>query len=227
MFRRRNALSREARVFLLLALLLFIVIQMFMMLERSLRPTIWAVARVKSHQLATSAMNQAILDNVAHRVSYQDIIHLVTDQNGKIVLAQVNQMEINSIIAETTLYVQQSLKDLSQEKISIPLGQVLGSYLLSNFGPKLPITITPLGVINTTLVDKFENAGINQVRHKIYLEVQTEMQVVVPLVAEKIRVSSTIPIVDAIYPGEVPDTVINLEFPNSANFPVPVPPNTQ
>ncbi|HZK25790.1 MAG TPA: sporulation protein YunB [Oscillospiraceae bacterium] len=215
MLRRRLIVKRETRVFFLLALLIFLMIRMFMLIEHNLRPTILRSAGIRANYIATEAVNKAILENVAQDVDYQDLILLVKDNSGRIVFSQVNNVTISGIIAATNLHAQEALKTVAREKISIPFGQVFNSYLLANVGPRIPVKISPRGVINTNLIDKFESAGINQVRHKIYLEVQAEMQVVIPLMADKINVSTTILLVDAIYPGEVPNTVIDLQYPLS------------
>ncbi|NLZ38454.1 MAG: sporulation protein YunB [Firmicutes bacterium] len=212
MFRRRMVVSREAKVFLLFIILIFLIIQTFRTLERGLAPVILALAAAQIHQHATSAINESIANNIS--VNYTDLISMVTDQNGNIVLAQVNNGQINSIIAQIVLQIKDTLSHLAQKKIHIPLGQALGSYLLAHTGPKIPVTITPLGIVRTDLVDKFEDAGFNQVRHKIYLKIETEMQIAIPFSADKVTVDVTIPLVDAIYPGEVPETIINLQLSN-------------
>lgn len=214
MFKRRPGVSREAKIFLFLAVFIFVVLRMLIVLDRNIRPTVWAAARVQAHSYATYAIQEAILENIANKTHYEDLIQLSKDNEGRIVLAQINNMKVNTMIAETTLYVQEAIISLNKEKISIPLGQVFGSYLLSNLGPKIPVTLSPAGIIHTRLIDTFDEAGINQVRHKIFLEIQTDMQVIIPLISDVTKVITTVPIVDAIYPGKVPDTVINLEFPN-------------
>jgi len=91
--------------------------------------------------------------------------------------------------------------------------------IFANTGPKIPVTLTPVGYVGTRIIDEFEEAGINQVRHKIYLEISSDIQVVIPFISDVTTVSVTVPLVDAIYPGEVPDTVINLEFPSGPKIP--------
>ncbi|NLZ92914.1 MAG: sporulation protein YunB [Firmicutes bacterium] len=214
MFRRRMLISREAKVFLLFVILIFLIMQTFRTLERGLAPVILTIAAARIHHQATAAINQSVVSNMS--VNYTDLISMVTDQNGNIVLAQVNNGQINNIIAQTTLQIKDTLSELAREKMHIPLGQALGSYLLAHTGPKIPVTVTPLGIVKTNLVDRFEDAGFNQVRHKIYLKVETEMQIAIPFSADKVTVDATIPLVDAIYPGEVPETIINLQMPGSS-----------
>lgn len=214
MFRRgRPVVRREFIAFLFAALLIFAFIRVFFLFEKSLRPTILAIAAARADNLATEAINRAVNESVAGGVLYQDLILLQRDGEGKIVLAQTNSMAINALMTETTLRVKDALESLKGEVIYIPLGQVSGSQLLANYGPRIPISLVPVGLVHTKICDAFEDAGINQVRHKIYFDIQADVQIVIPFVSEEVTVSTTVPLVDAVYPGEVPDTVINLGFP--------------
>lgn len=200
--------------FMMLAFCCFLVFEGFMFLERRFRPAILSIAVIKANALAIDAINRAILENVAEGIFYQDLIYIKEDEEGKIVVSQVNTMEVNRILAETTVATQNALTKLEKKSIEIPLGEALDSYLLATYGPKISVRIVPLGRVNTKVVDVFEDAGINQVRHKIYLDVQTEVRIVIPFIASTVEVNTTVPIADTIYPGEVPDTVINLHFPS-------------
>ncbi len=227
MLHRRLHISRELIVFIVLAVFLFVVLRLFLFFDRNLRPSILSVAAARADVIATEAINNAVSDKVARNILYQDIILLQKNKDGKIIMAQTNNMEVNRLMAETTMRVQDALATLKGEVIYIPLGQALGSYLLANYGPRIPISLVPIGFVNTNIIDTFEEAGINQVRHKIYLDIHAEVQVIIPFVSTVTKVSTTVPIVDAIYPGDVPDTVINLQFPGTSvqPFTLPIPQN--
>ena len=215
MLRHKSHVSRDLIFFIILALFLFSVIRLFLFFDQNLRPTILSVAAARADVIATEAINSAVSDKVARNILYKDLILLEKNRDGKIIMAQTNNMEVNRLMAETTMRVQETLATLKGEVIYIPLGQALGSYLLANYGPRIPISLVPIGFVNTNIIDTFEEAGINQVRHKIYLDIHAEVQVIIPFVSTVTKVSTTVPIVDAIYPGDVPDTVINLQFPGA------------
>ena len=219
MYRRQLKISREAVIFLSLAVFIFIVLRFLALVEHNIRPTVLAYARAKADVLANEAVNNAIREKTAGALDYRDFIIVNKDNRGRIVLAQVNNMKVNSFMSETTLCVKDALLALGREKIRIPLGQVFGSLIFANTGPKITVTLTPVGYVGTRIIDEFEEAGINQVRHKIYLEISSDIQVVIPFISDVTTVSVTVPLVDAIYPGEVPDTVINLEFPSGPKIP--------
>lgn len=223
MLRHKSHVSRDLIFFIILALFLFSVIRLFLFFDQNLRPTILSVAAARADVIATEAINSAVSDKVARNILYKDLILLEKNRDGKIIMAQTNNMEVNRLMAETTMRVQETLATLKGEVIYIPLGQALGSYLLANYGPRIPISLVPIGFVNTNIIDTFEEAGINQVRHKIYLDIHAEVQVIIPFVSTVTKVSTTVPIVDAIYPGDVPDTVINLQFPGALTQPFPLP----
>ena len=56
----------------------------------------------------------------------------------------------------------------------------------------------------------FEDAGINQTRHRIYLEVNTKVKVVIPLTTDTKEVKAEIPICETVIIGDVPNSYINI-----------------
>lgn len=219
MFRRRRALPlpRVSKLitFLILATLIFLGIKSFLLIEKNFRPVIISIANVRADTLATEAINAAVTEKVARNILYKDMVLLEKDRDGRIMMAQINTMEVNRLMAETTIRVQDALKAIKGEVIYIPLGQAVDSHLLANYGPRIPVRLIPIGRVNTKVVDIFETAGINQTRHKVYLEIHAEVSIVVPFVSSVIEVVTSVPLADNVYIGEVPDTVINLQFPQS------------
>jgi sporulation protein YunB len=218
--RSRLTLSREARSFFLLALFVFALSRLGSFFDSNLLPAILSIAEARTNALAIRAVNEAVAEKFAGNILYQDVVILQKDQEGKIVMAQTNVREVNRLVAETTLQAQGALTALSEEKIYVPFGQALNNVFLAGLGPRIPVTLIPVGFVSTEITDTFEEAGINQVRHKLYLRIQAEVQVAIPFMSSVTHVSTTVPIVDAIYPGAVPDTVINLKFPGGGSFPL-------
>ena len=65
--------------------------------------------------------------------------------------------------------------------------------------------------MNTDFSTEFENAGINQTRHRVYLKVSAQVRIVAPLSGSAIEVQTVVPITEMIIVGDVPDTYINVE----------------
>ena len=55
---------------------------------------------------------------------------------------------------------------------------------------------------------EFKQAGINQTIHRIYVKVDTKVQVIIPFSNKFVEIGSEVPIAETIIVGDVPDTYI-------------------
>lgn len=200
---------------LILMLFILIVAAGFWSVEIHLKPTMLTIAEAKAMALATKSINDVINEKVSKTIDPEALLTVRVDSRGRVVFIQPNTMEINRLAADTTIKVQDAMKDMAEEKINIPIGQVLGSQLLASMGPKITVTIIPVGTVQVKVVDKFEQAGINQTKHMIYLMATTQVRIVVPLVSKSVDVSTQVPISEYVVIGEVPSTYVQFPFPLS------------
>lgn len=227
MFRRRRRFSvfRGIRIkfrfilFMMLILLVYSFVRTFIYIETNLRPTIIAIAEARAKVIATEAVNSAIDIHIARESRYEHLIFIQKDYQGNIAMAEVNNMEIARIQTLTIMNVQDALKRIQSETIKIPIGQAIGSEILANYGPKIPVTLVPIGTVKAGINQEFKPTGINIVSHEVGIDIEAEVQVIIPFVSSQVTVSTYTPIVTATYFGKVPDTVINL--PLGQNFEIP------
>lgn len=192
--------------------LVLIIIVPFGVVESNLKPTILAVAKAYAEQIAVRAIQDAINEKVAKSVEYKDLIFIRTDNRGRVVLMQANTIKINSLAADTTLEIQKSLAKLEGKVIPIPVGQVLKSQLLAAYGPKIHVTLVPMGTVKVKVIDDFQQAGINQTRHRLFLNVTGKVKIIIPLVSDNVEVATQVPIAETIIVGEVPQTFLNVDL---------------
>jgi len=180
----------------------------FYLIDFGIRPTLINLAETRAEQIAVKAISEAIRSDISPKIKYQTLIFINFDKSGKVSFLQPNTGEINRISAETSLAVQRRLKDLPKQTIKIPVGQIFGSRIGAGFGPDLPVKIFPLGVVESTIADSFDVAGINQIRHRIYVAVKVKIRMVVPMVDRQIGVNARVPLVEAVVMGEVPNIYV-------------------
>jgi len=206
--RRWRRPGRQPRGALVLAVVAAGLLALFL-LEWRLRAALEIVAATQARWAATEAIQQAVVDNIAGEVNYNNLIQ-PGSSDGRIVFMQADALSISRLQARAQLAIQERLARLQAKTYYIPLGQVLGLKLLAAYGPPVPLRFVPMGTVSVSVGDTFEAAGINQTRHRIYLQVESEVQVVAPLNREQVRVASTIPVAEAIIVGPVPQTYISL-----------------
>ena len=115
-----------------------------------------------------------------------------------------NTVKINQLVTETTLEIEKELDTLKNQGLSLPLGLITGSSLFANTGPLINIGVKHVGVIVVDLIDEFVEAGINQTKHRIFLDIKTELKIIVPMMSSVINVSMQVPVTESIIIGPVP-----------------------
>ena len=195
---------RGIRLVIVLSLIIFIGLIIFIIVDRRLMPTLHQIAEVRARVVATEAINDAISKKIAGTIKWEDLYALRPDSRGRVVLVQPNTAELSRLTSDVSIAVQENLKKATEDVIRIPLGQALGSQILANMGPRIPIRIALIGSVKTSILSRFEEAGINQIRHLIYVNVSSTIQVVVPLVSTIVEVTNQAPLTEVIINGEVP-----------------------
>lgn len=121
---------------------------------------------------------------------------------------QANTILMNSIALEVAVEVQNQLKNISKSDIKIPLNNAFDIQIVKL--PSIKLQIVPQGAVSVDFATEFQESGINQTRHRIYLIVVAEIKIIVPLVSENIKVTSNIPIAETIIIGDVPNQYVNV-----------------
>lgn len=199
--------------YILIFLIIFIIstlIGSYIYIDNKLRPTITLIAETKAEELANKSINKAVSNVVDNNIKYEDLISVKTGENGKITMMQANSVIMNEIASKVALEIQDEMKKIKTTSTYIPIGTALGSPLLAKYGPKIKVSIEPIGNVYVDFGTDFESSGINQTRHRIYLKAKTEVKVVVPLTTSTKKVKTQIPICETIIVGDVPQNYVNV-----------------
>lgn len=200
---------RSIIVFLVLSVFLYTVGYTFYFVETQFRPNLITLAEMRTRKLATEAINDAIGKKIAEETDYRNLLDVQLDQQGRVAYAQLNFSEVTRISAATMARVQNVLNNVQKEVLRLPLGMAINSAILSQYGPTIPITIIPQGTAYVNIDWSFEEAGINQTLHVIYIDIRADVRVVIPFSTTITRVTTRVPIAYALYIGNVPQFYYN------------------
>lgn len=182
----------------------------FMFIECILKNTLFSFAEAEASWRATEVIHEAVLEEIGTETTYEDIIHIEKDDQNRIIFMQANIIKLNRLASGVALNIENKFRELKSREFDIPIGQLTGNMLFANFGPRVKFVLLPVGTSEVIPEDSFEQAGINQTRHKIYLNVNSKISISIPFIRKVVTVKSKIPIADAVIVGEVPETY--LEF---------------
>lgn len=193
--------------------ILLLAIYGFLLVDRKIKPTVLTIAEIKARQIASTSINESINKMITDDIRYQDLYFIRTDSEGNITFMQANTIMMNKLAAEVAIEVQQKMNEMGKAEntsIRIPLGNIFGSQLLAQYGPRVKVKVTTLGQVNVDFYTQFEQSGINQTRHKIYLTVNTRIKTIVPFTSQTMPIQSTVPVAETIIVGRVPDNYVNV-----------------
>ena len=128
--------------------------------------------------------------------------------DGSVTAVQTNMARINALSSELLSDIVHAA-DGGQLSLSIPVGNVLGSSLLLGKGPEIPVDITMLTSSHVDFKNELSDAGINQTKHQIKLDVVVDIDVIMPWQTISTQVVSEILIAETVILGDVPDTYLN------------------
>jgi sporulation protein YunB len=207
-FGRKSATRKRIKRSALLIVFIFFILFVTWIINYNIKPPLLTISEVRAKTIAIEVINEAIISELTYKIRYEDLFVIKTDNENRVTMLQANTMFMNRIVSETALSIQEKLKQMGTKRVGIPLGSILGSEIFANLGPRLNIEILPMGTVVVNFATDFEQAGINQTRHKIYLAVDTQVRIVLPLASDVVDVNTRIPIAETIIVGEIPQSYI-------------------
>ncbi len=193
-------------IVLILILLSILVLSIYLI--NSVAPIIVTFSEAKIRALTTSAVNSAIFEVMLDPLSYGDLVTIEKNDNGDITAIRANSIVINKLARDMAQSTETFIEKMGEQDIKIPIGTLSGSPLLAGKGPKVTIKVLPLGSVKCQFVSEFESAGINQTRHKIYLDVVTNVSIVLPTAQSIVKTNTPVLVSESIIVGKVPETYL-------------------
>ncbi len=193
-----------------LILLILLLTAAVIAMEQNLSQTMLDMAFARAYSMAVETINRAVKQAMGQGVAYEELIDAQMDAQGRVSMLRANTMRMNELASQTALLAERELGSAENQVVEIPLGAALGVSFLSGFGPRLEVQILPVGAVHTSFDTEFETAGINQTRHKIFLNLRATVSLIVPTGSQLVEVTSTVPIAESIIVGEVPESFVDV-----------------
>lgn len=214
----RNMNFKQEKIFSNLLIVLIIIVAfnfIIYIFGKRILPIVLNIGEIKIKSEAIKIINEESVNVYSENFKYDDIINIEKDADGNITMIRADAVKQNYLASQVVLKCNERLSELEDLGVKIPLGYLTNNVMFYNMGPKITVKVQQIGSITTSYESKFESAGINQTRHKIYLNLTTTMRVVVPFNSKEIEVTCQIPVSDTIIVGKIPETAINTNRGNS------------
>jgi sporulation protein YunB len=206
-YKKRNISKKSPLI--VLTILTCIIMMLYYIVDRNLKPVIMVMSENKARIIATQAINEAANIKIAED-DFKDLVTVMIDKDGRVTMLKIDPILMNKLATETTLAIQEELNDIESKSLKIPFANIFGSQLIANTGPSITVKIQPIGSVKVDYKSAVEAAGINMARHNIYLYVETNIRIIAPFIRNDVEVATHVPISETIIVGDVPESYINV-----------------
>ena len=191
----------------ILAILSIIVIfnMLIVFFDRRVLPTVVEISKIMAKTQTLNIINEKSVEILNEDFKYDEMIKIQKDNEGNINLIQADTVKLNYIAAKLANECNASLEDMKENTVEVPLGWTTSRSVFYRLGPNIKMHIEPIGNITTSYESKFESAGINQTRHKIYLNITAQIRLKLPLADQETTVTTQVPVSDTIIVGKIPN----------------------
>ena len=202
-FYDRRRLDRRS----LMRFLVFFLLVLLLSGTARMRPLLESLAttRVSNtvNRIIFEAVNEAIQEG---DISYEELISLEKDNEGKITAVHSNMAAFNRLQAQILDIILARIDQVSARELSIPIGTLTGSALLAGRGPRISVRMESVGSSSARFENRFDSAGINQTNHQIVLEVDVSVSILLPGFTTATTVSTAVTVAETVIVGSVPET---------------------
>lgn len=202
LLKKRRYLLVKIIVVIVIIIILFVSLVSYF--KGNILPVVLTMSEATVKVCAVNAINNATHMVIDSTMTYEDFVSITKDENGKIQLIQANMVKINRLTRDLANLCQANIEKIGIDNVEIPLGAFTGAMSLSDIGPPVKIALLPIGSVQCDFTSLFEEVGINQTRHSIYINVKTTISLVLPVSSVPVNISTAILVCDNILVGEVP-----------------------
>lgn len=206
------SLAQRNRVRLFIALALVVMASVTLLFRYQLAPLAQELIQTQVDNQASDAINLAIAEQIEQgEIAYDNIVVVEKDLSGNVTAVRTNITEVNRLKTSVLQMVDKRLKNLSQEELSVPIGNVLLPELFSGQGPFVPVRVLAVRTSDAVFRNSFTSAGINQTLHQITIDIHVVITVLTWTGTVEIAVDSAVLAAETVIVGTVPTTYFGLE----------------
>lgn len=200
-------LERQQRRAIWLVLLIVLVGSLCGAAMLRMKPILVSLATARVSNTVNGIVVEAVQEVIrSGQADYGTLVHLELDSTGRVAALKSDMAAFNRLQSRIADEILLRLSEVSTSELSIPLGTLTGSSLLAGRGPSIRVRMQAVGSTTATLRNSFTDAGINQTRHQILLDVTVSMSILLPGFAASTQVSNELSIAETVIVGSVPET---------------------
>lgn len=200
-------LTGRQRVLIWLTVIFTLLLALTVAVVLHMKPVVVDLATARTSNAVNRIVVAAVNDAVdSGRIDYEQLVDFDKDAEGHVTALRSNMAAFNRLQASIADDILQRMAEVSSTDLAIPIGTLTGSPLLAGRGPCLRVRMQSVGTATARFDNQFSAAGINQTRHRIILNVDVHVSILLPGLTTYTKVSNEISVAETVIVGSVPET---------------------
>lgn len=163
----------------------------------------------KARVIIDNVFSKAVSDDILNSLDDEKLFIITKNNNDEIETIDYNTFLVNRFLRDVSINIDNTLKkeQVNPDNIYfyIPIGAVFNTPILNDKGPRIPVKIKTVGSVLSGVKTNVKEYGINNVLIEMYISIEIEEKVILPVISKTIKVKNEIPISYKIIKGVVPN----------------------
>lgn len=205
-YRSRGRVRRGGGAGRFFVLLFCVLLAFFLIFNLQMYPGIAALAEAAATNRVQSIIAAAFLETVSQNEELcEELVTLSYRADGAVSSLSCHMGRLNTARNTLLLSVIEALRRRDDIAVSIPLGNLFGSEIVSGRGPRMQIRVMLAEGSHAYMASEFEERGINQTLHRVLFSVSVHLTVLTPTRPVEAVVTQSYTVSETVIVGEVPD----------------------
>lgn len=194
---------------------------------KKISPGIIRYANIEAKRIATLVINESVNEVVDKTNIDKNLLNLNKNEENEIKLIDFNTQNVNYLLKEVSETVQKKILKLEDGKATnLPVGNsvkgtmfkniksgivceikggsLFGEALFANTGPSIPIKLSFIGEVLTSIRTNIKSYGLNNAYLEVDIEVKVTERITMPISTKDVIIKKNIPIAMKVIQGRVP-----------------------
>lgn len=221
--RHTIVLSKFQTIGLLFCVIFVLGFVFFFRFNKKITPQLLTVAEASINKLNETILTNYRVKDVYKTVDLNDVISIVKNSKEEIITVDFRLENVYKALSVITQYLQKSLEDegvrntilhyynedlsssLDSIVLSLPMGLASSGIYMANLGPRIPVKVSYMGYVASSIRTKIEDYGINNALVSIYIDCFITNEFIAPTQRKEIHHEYNILIASKIIQGIVPE----------------------
>ncbi len=177
--------------------------------EMRIKPISASVSEIQAKALAVELINESVYTSLEELdISPDELETVVYSDDRKVASVNSNTVLTNKLKNAVTLKIQESISNIKNRRVDIPLSLIFGWDVVIGNEPSVPINISLSGNVQSDFESSFEEGGVNQTVHKLSMKVSADINIIMPFGSSSATVETSVLIGETVIVGDVPSVSV-------------------